>query len=107
MRRYYKYYSENNSLEMARYRVDKIRRFYIHLLIYAIGVIIYVLKTYYGVPLNFPPLHYIGFTFMAIWTFIIVAKGMGLLVRETVFGDKWEERKVQEFMGEEQKTKWE
>ena len=107
MRRDSKYYSENNTLEMAQYRVDKIRRFYIHLFVYAMGVIVYVLKTHYGVPLNFLPLRYITFTLISIWTLIIVIKGIKLLIREKFFGGKWEERKVQEFMGKEQNTKWE
>ena len=106
-RRYYKYNSENSPLEMARYRVEKVRRFYMHLILYAIGVVVYVSKTYYGAPFNFPPIHYINFTFMAIWTLIIVIKAIGLFVKEIIFGDKWEERKVQEFMEKGKKTNWE
>lgn len=107
MRRDYKNFSGNRAVEMARYRINKIRRFYLHLFIYAIGLLVYVLKTYYGVPFNFPPIHYITFTFMEIWTLFIVIKAISLFVREMAFGDEWEERKVAAFMDKDKKANWE
>jgi len=104
VRRYYKNFSGNSAIEMARYRVNKIRRFYLHLFIYAIGLTIYVLKTYYGVPFNFPPIHYITFIFMEFWTLFIVIKAISLFVTEMVFGDEWEQRKVEAFMYKDKKA---
>ena len=99
--------SEELALEMARYRVHKLSRFYTHLFIFVIGVLVYVAKTYFGAPLNFWPIKYINATFMAVWTFIIAVQGMRLFFREIVFGSNWEKRKVQEILNKDKQNKWE
>jgi len=98
---------ENFDIEMARYRVHKMRRFYTHLFIYSIGILIYLAKTYFGAPFNFWPIRYINCFFMWVWTFIIAVQGLKLFFREKVFGIKWEQRKLQEFINQEKQNKWE
>lgn len=108
MRRYNSLNSFNKediALEMARYRVRKIRRFYKHLFIYMIAILVYVAKTYFGAPFNFWPIHFVNNTFMAVWTFIILLDGLQLFVRELFFGTQWEQRKMQEYLNQE-KNKW-
>lgn len=39
--------------EIAAKKVVKLKGFYIHTFIYVIGIVIYILKEYFGVPLNF------------------------------------------------------
>lgn len=98
---------ENFDIEMARYRVHKMRRFYTHLFIYGIGVLIFLAKTYLGAPFNFWPIRYINCFFMWVWTFIIAVQGLKLFFREKVFGTQWEQRKLQEFINQEKQNKWE
>lgn len=91
-------YLEEERRKMIASRVKKIRNFYIHLFIYAIGVAVYLLKTYTDAPFNFPPLQYINWFVMAIWTFIIVVDAIGLFMSEIIFGKKWEQRQVRKRM---------
>ena len=95
------------ALEMARYRVHKMKRFYIHLFIYIVGVLLYVAKTYYGAPFNFWPIRHINCFFMWVWTFIIAVQGLKLFFREKVFGTDWEQRKIKEYLNKDQQNKCE
>jgi hypothetical protein len=92
---------------LARNRVERIKKFYTHLFIYVIGVIIFIAKTYFGAPFNFWPIKYINCFFMWAWTFIIAVQGLRLFFREKVFGTKWEQKKVQEFLNNDKQNKWE
>lgn len=95
------------ALERARYRVRKISRFYTHLFIYIVGVLLYFAKTYFGAPFNFWPIVYINCFFMTIWTIVIGIQGIKLFFRERVFGTDWEQRKMQEFLNKDKHNKWE
>lgn len=99
--------TEEIDLELARYRVHKIKRFYTHLFIYIIGLIIFIAKTYFGAPFNFWPIQYINCFFMWVWTFIIAVQGLRLFFREKVFGTSWEQRKIQELINKDKQNKWE
>ncbi|MGV3696567.1 2TM domain-containing protein [Flavobacterium sp.] len=92
---------EEYALEMARYRVNKMKRFYTHLFIYIIGIAIYVAKTYFGAPFNFWPIQHINCFVMMVWTFFLIVQGLNLFVRENVFTAKWEQRKIQQYMNEQ------
>lgn len=94
--------------ELVRERVHKLRRFYTHLFVYLIGFSIYIAKTYFGAPFNFPPVRYINETFIWIWTFIIAVKGFRLLIKEQFLGTKWEQNKINEIMEKENNSnnKW-
>ena len=101
--------SEEVLRAMVRERVHKMSRFYTHLFVYAIGLVIYLAKTYFGAPLNFIPFRYINCTFMYVWTFILVVQGLRLLVREKILDTRWEQKKINEIMEKEKKNntnKW-
>lgn len=104
--------NEDNDIvlkQLVKERVLKLKRFYTHLLLYAIGLAVYVLKTYFNFPFNFPPLHYLNFTVMAIWTFIMVTDILQLLLQEKLFGAQWEKQKINQILEQEKTTKktWE
>lgn len=99
--------TEEIDIELARYRVHKIKRFYTHLFIYVIGLIIFIAKTYFGAPFNFWPIQHINCFFMWVWTFIIAVQGLRLFFREKVFGTSWEQRKIQELINKDKQNKWE
>jgi len=94
--------------ELARERVHKLRRFYVHLLIYIIVVLIYVSKTYFGAPFNFIPLRFISETVVWIWTFVIAVKAFKLFIKEQFLGTQWEQYKIREIIEKENsfKNKW-
>ena len=94
--------------ELARERVHKLRRFYVHLVIYSIVLLIYLSKTYLGSPLNFIPFSYINETVVWIWSFFIVLKGFKLFIKEKFLGANWERNKIREIIEKENNSnnKW-
>lgn len=97
-----KYQTPENTLEaLARKRVRKIKHFYGHLLVYLIGLAVYITKTYFGAPLNFIPLNYMNEFFMWIWTFVFAVEGFQLFFSEKVFGDNWEQKQIGKIMNED------
>ena len=68
--------SGNLELDMIKMRVHELKNFYIHLLIYCIGVLIYIGKRYFNLPINFWPINFIKEFFMWGWTFIVAVQGI-------------------------------
>lgn len=99
-----KNYQEEELKKLAVAKIRKIKNFYTHLVVFAIGWAVYLLKTYYGMPFNFPPLHYLNLFVMGIWTFIIVLDGISVFMSEVIFGKKWEARKLEKLMKTKSKT---
>ena len=98
---------EDYALEMARYRVNKMRRFYTHLFIYTIGVLVFLAKTYFGAPFNFWPIKHINCFVITFWTIIIAIQGIKLFFRENVFNSDWEQRKILEYINKDKHNKYE
>ena len=100
--------SGNLELDMIKMRVHELKNFYIHVLIYCIGVLIYIGKRYFNLPINFWPINFINEFFMWVWTFIVAVQGIKLFFKEMFFGAKWEQRKIKKLMDEEKSetTKW-
>ncbi len=92
---------ENDLIEMAQKKVKKLKDFYIHLFFYTIGITVFVAKTYFGAPLNFFPIRYINGFVMSVWTFFMILQIFQLFFSEIIFGKKWEDRKIKEFMNRE------
>lgn len=89
-------------------KIVKLRSFYTHAFIYAIGLIAFVLKEYYGVPLNFFPIRYLNSVVMIIWTSVFLVSAIDLFAYYKIFGEEWEERKMKSLLHKETKTqKWE
>ena len=94
--------------ELVRVRIQKIRRFYVHLFIYAVVLIIYISKTYFVTHFNFFPFRFINETVILIWTFVIAVKGIRLFIKEKVLGTNWEQNKINEILEKEHNAtnKW-
>ncbi|MBS7254483.1 2TM domain-containing protein [Flavobacterium branchiicola] len=89
-------------------RVVKLKFFYKHVFIYSIGLIVFILKRYYGVPLNFFPFNYLNSVVMIIWTSVFLFSAIDLLLSYTIFGEEWEERKLKSLLSKKtKKQKWE
>ncbi len=86
----------------------RLRSFYIHAFIYGVGLLFYVLKEFYGVPLNFFPVIYLNSVVMIIWTSVFLVSAIDLFAYYKIFGEEWEERKVKNLLEKRTKTqKWE
>lgn len=92
---------EELRLELAKERVQKLKKFYTHLFIYMIGLSVYLLKTYCGLPFNFFPIHFLNGFVMGIWTFFMVIEIFQMFISELFFGEDWENRKIKEIMDKE------
>lgn len=100
--------AEKELLELAKKKFKKRKDFYIHLFIYGIGIVVFVLKTYCGVRLNFFPLKYINCLVMSIWTVVIGFQAIELLFSEVIFGKKWEDKQVKNIIEDKSKKQtWE
>jgi len=100
--------AQKEMLNLAQKKVKKRKDFYIHLFIYAIGIIFWLLKRYTDAPLNFFPIRYINWFVMSIWTVAIVFQAIELLISEVVFGKKWEDKQVKNILKEDSKKQtWE
>jgi hypothetical protein len=91
--------------QMAKDRVRQLKGFYCHLFVFVIGVVVYISKTYFGAPLNFPPISYMNLAFMVIWTLIITIDGLRLLVKEKLSDSPWEKRKINQIIEQEKASK--
>lgn len=100
---------EKELMELTRKRVKKIKDFYIHIFLYSIGAVIFILKTYFSVKFNFFPFRWFPNWFiMSIWTAIIVFQMIELFFAEIIFGKRWENKKIKEIMTKETKKQtWE
>ncbi len=94
--------------EIAKRRVNKIKKFYTALFIYAIGASFFIAKEYANIKFNFFPLKYINSFVMVLWTLILVVKGIRLFVTESLLGNNWENQKIKQFMEQDQQrtNKW-
>ncbi len=95
--------------QVVKERVHKLKQFYTHLFIYVIGVVVYVAKTYFGVPINFWPIRFINEFVMGLWTFFLVMQALQLFLTQRVFGAQWEQKRIQKIMEREKikQQKWE
>jgi hypothetical protein len=94
-------YQENELLEMARKKVKKLKGFYVHAFIYAIGVVVFILKEYYEIPFIFFPLKHINFFVMGIWSIIFFISAIDIVIQYHFFGKKWEEGKIKRIIKKE------
>jgi high-affinity Fe2+/Pb2+ permease len=93
--------------QIFRKKIVRLRSFYMHAFIYAVGLVVFVLKEYYGVPLNFFPFKYLNHVVMIIWTSVFLFSAIDLFLSFKVFGDEWEERKLKSILEKRQKKqKW-
>lgn len=100
-------YQEKELHEIASKKVKKLKGFYTHALIYAIGIVVFILKEYYGVPFNFIPIKYINSFVMAIWSTAFFISAADILISYHLLGKEWEEGRIKRIMKKENnKQNW-
>ena len=90
-------YQEQELRAMAEKKVQKLKRFYIHVVIYSIVVGIYVLNNVFNVPIHFMPVGLNWFV-ITIWSIIIGIDAVQILATTVIVGKKWEERQIKKMM---------
>ncbi len=94
--------------ELATKKVIQLKSFYKHLFVYTIAMILFVLKEYTSLPLNFFPIRYLNWVVVIIWSAVIVGSAIDLFASYKIFGHEWEERKLRSILEKKyKKQKWE
>ncbi len=94
--------------ELASKKVIHLKSFYKHLFFYTIVLIVFLLKEYTNLPLQFFPIKYINWVIVIIWTAVIVGSAIDLFASYKIFGQEWEERKLRGILEKKyKKQKWE
>ena len=91
-------YQEQELRSMAEKKVQKLKRFYIHVVIYSIVVGIYVLNNVFNVPIHFMPVGILNWFVITIWSIIIAIDAVQILATTVIVGKKWEERQIKKMM---------
>jgi len=99
---------EKFDFKIASKKVIKLKSFYVCTFIYITGLIIFILKDYFGLPLNFFPFKYLNYIIMLIWTCVFIISAVDTFAYYKIFGEEWEENKVKNILDKrKQKQKWE
>ncbi|MBZ4033297.1 2TM domain-containing protein [Flavobacterium sp. 17A] len=94
--------------ELASKKVKQLKGFYNHLFVYVIAMIVFLLKEYTNLPLQFFPIKYINWVVMIIWSAVILGSAIDLFASYKIFGQQWEERKLKSILEKKyKKQKWE
>lgn len=102
---------ENNLQQDERYnlaykRVKKIKRFYVHALVFFLVNAFIIISSYNrSLFVNEVFLRWKTFSTAFFWGIGLLAHGLSVFGQNILFGQKWEERKIQEFMENEKKWK--
>ncbi|MBW4360798.1 2TM domain-containing protein [Flavobacterium taihuense] len=101
-------FNPDSRYEMAYKRVKRIKGFYVHALVYvfvnAFIIIFTFNKSEIGIEVFFK---WETFFTAIFWGIGLLAHWISVFGRDLFFGADWEERKINEFMDDDKKQKWE
>lgn len=94
--------------DLATKKVIQLKYFYKHLFIYVIVMVLFLLKEYTDLPLQFFPIRYLNWVVMIIWSAVVAGSAIDLFASYKIFGHEWEERKLRSILEKKyKKQKWE
>ena len=94
--------------QIASKKIVKLRSFYIHAFFYTIGLILFTLKNYFGLPLNVFPVRYLNSVVIIVWTTAFLVSAVEIFASFKIFEEEWEQRKLKSILEKNKKTqKWE
>lgn len=88
-------------------RVKKIKGFYTHAIVYFIINIMIVIINIQNLNEGETYFQFQNFFTAFFWGIGLVAHGLSVFMPNWIMGQKWEERKIKEFMEKEKANKWE
>lgn len=106
------YQSEDSSSDerynLAYKRVKRIKGFYIHTLVYVL-INAFLLLSIFNSSRVEEAVFWEWQTWNTVffWGIGLVAHGLSVFGKNIFFGDKWEEKKIQEFIDKDKENKWE
>lgn len=99
--------SNREAYEMARKKVKKLKNFYTHLIVYILVNAYILIKHYSNLTEGEPFFSFETFSTAFFWGIGLVANAFSVFVPYFVLGKDWEEKKINEYMKNEQNKKWE
>jgi uncharacterized integral membrane protein len=93
--------------QFAKNRVNCIKRFYSHLIVYIIVNTILLVLISKNLDHGQLFLSFETFSTAIFWGIGLIAHGASVFGKDLIFNKVWEERKIQEFMINEKKSNWE
>lgn len=100
-------FNSDERYNLAYKRVKRIKEFYVHALVYVLVNAFIIFRNYYGNTPNENFWSWVNFNTVLFWGIGLVAHGLSVFGTNIFFGQKWEERKIQEFMDKDKNQKWE
>lgn len=99
--------SNREAYEMAQKKVKKLKNFYTHLIVYILVNAYILIKHYSNLIEGEPFFSFETFSTAFFWGIGLVAHAFSVFVPYFVLGKDWEEKKINEYMKNEQNRKWE
>ena len=91
----------------AQKRIRRLKGFYSHLMAYLTVNILIVFLNINNLEPGESYFKFENFFTAFFWGIGLFAHGVSVFGHHLIFGKKWEERKIKEFMGKEKQDKWE
>jgi hypothetical protein len=103
---------EANSIEELRYqealkRVRKIKGFYTHLIVYLVINVMIIIINIQSLEKGESYFQLRNFTTAFFWGIGLLAHTLSTFMPNWIFGQNWEEKKIQELIEKEKSEKWE
>ncbi|HET8754039.1 MAG TPA: 2TM domain-containing protein [Salinimicrobium sp.] len=101
---------EKQRYEEAKHRVKRIRGFYIHLSVYIlVNLFLLIVDNRNTSVFGFNQIDFSDFSTAFFWGIGLFCHWLSVFGHNLMFGKKWEERKIQEYMEKEkqERTRWE
>lgn len=92
--------------EAAVKRVKKIKGFYTHLLVYIVINLMIIIVNIQNLDKGESYFQIKNFFTAFSWGIGLLAHGLSVYLPGSMFGTKWEEKKIKEFMDKEKNNKW-
>lgn len=94
--------------QYAQKKVNNLKRFYSHLTVFIVVNIMIIFGTFNDRPFNSDNFwSFETFSTAIFWGIGLIAHAASVFGKDLIFNKSWEERKIQEFMGNEKKINWE
>jgi uncharacterized membrane protein len=91
----------------AEKKVRSIRNFYLHLILYIIGVLLISYNFYIIEGPYTSIITGLNITILVFWTLIICIHGWNVFKAKFLFKKSWEDKKIEEYLDENQQQRWE
>tara|TARA_R110002049_G_scaffold108455_1_gene256738 strand:- start:21853 stop:22179 length:327 start_codon:yes stop_codon:yes gene_type:complete len=101
---------EKESFYRAQNKTKRIRNFYLHLILYFIGIALIAYNFYIMSGPYTSIITGVNITTIVLWSIVIIVHGWSVFKGQLFFKKSWEDRKVEQFLKEEKEeetTMWE